>query len=191
MGKLSTNLVKIPHLFIKLIPDIHKRIVIPDHKIPAARKLFRHKTGHYLNRGAVLVAVISVIVALLYFWPTRTNTVTTQSAPAAPVPTEQKPQAAEYHAVIEKKLDGVVITIQGPEHEKIFTKLPPGYHPVVQDDKIVHVVTRGNTLWFIAKRYIKNPYRYPELVRLNKIKNPDLIYPGDRVIIQHIRKPNS
>ncbi len=56
-------------------------------------------------------------------------------------------------------------------------------------NKIVHVVTPGNTLWFIAMRYIKNPYRYPELARLNNIENPDLIYPGDKVVIQYIKKP--
>ncbi|MDH5570741.1 MAG: chemotaxis protein CheW [Gammaproteobacteria bacterium] len=48
---------------------------------------------------------------------------------------------------------------------------------------IVHVVKKGDTLWHIALKYIKNPYRYPELARLSKIKNPDRIYPGDRVKI--------
>jgi len=48
---------------------------------------------------------------------------------------------------------------------------------------IVHVVVKGDTLWHIAKRYINNPYRYPELARLSEIKNPDLIYPGNKVKI--------
>lgn len=48
---------------------------------------------------------------------------------------------------------------------------------------IIHVVVRGDTLWAIAKRYVNNPFRYPELARLSKIKNPDLIYPGNRVRI--------
>ena len=48
---------------------------------------------------------------------------------------------------------------------------------------VVHIVVKGDTLWHIAKRYINNPYRYPELARLSRIKNPDLIYPGDRVKI--------
>ena len=49
--------------------------------------------------------------------------------------------------------------------------------------QVVHIVVKGDTLWHIAKRYIKNPYKYPELARLSKIKNPDLIYPGNKVII--------
>lgn len=49
--------------------------------------------------------------------------------------------------------------------------------------EIIHIVKKGDTLWHIAKKYINNPWRYPELARLSKIKNPDLIYPGDRVRI--------
>jgi len=53
--------------------------------------------------------------------------------------------------------------------------------------EIIHVVVRGDTLWDIARRYIHDPFRYPELARLSNIKNPDLIYPGDRVRILIIR----
>ncbi|RDH82849.1 MAG: hypothetical protein DIZ80_11295 [endosymbiont of Galathealinum brachiosum] len=49
--------------------------------------------------------------------------------------------------------------------------------------KHIHVVVKGDTLWFIAKKYVNNPWRYPELAKLSRIKNPDLIYPGDRVTI--------
>jgi len=58
--------------------------------------------------------------------------------------------------------------------------------PAQYIDQLVHTVVRGDTLWHIAQRYIHNPYRYPELARLNKIRNPDLIYPGDRVRIIRI-----
>ena len=49
--------------------------------------------------------------------------------------------------------------------------------------KIIHIVVKGDTLWHIAKRYVRNPFKYNELARLSNIKNPDLIYPGNRVII--------
>ncbi len=53
---------------------------------------------------------------------------------------------------------------------------------------IIHVIVKGDTLWAIAKRYVNNPYRYPELARLSKIKNPDRIYPGNKVkIIVYIK----
>jgi len=49
--------------------------------------------------------------------------------------------------------------------------------------KYIHVVVKGDTLWDIAKRYVNNPWRYPELAKLSKIKNPDLIYPGNKVVV--------
>lgn len=55
--------------------------------------------------------------------------------------------------------------------------------PRMIEEKIIHVVVKGDTLWHIAKRYIHNPFKYHELARLSKIRNPDLIYPGNKVII--------
>lgn len=52
--------------------------------------------------------------------------------------------------------------------------------------EIIHIVVKGDTLWHIAKFYVDDPYRYPELARLSNITNPDLIYPGDRVHIIQI-----
>ncbi len=48
---------------------------------------------------------------------------------------------------------------------------------------IIHKIVKGDTLWAIAKRYVNNPYRYPELAKLSKIKNPNRIYPGNKVKI--------
>ena len=50
-------------------------------------------------------------------------------------------------------------------------------------DPQAYTVVKGDTLWHIARRYVNNPWRYPELARLSKIKNPDLIYPGQKVIV--------
>jgi chemotaxis signal transduction protein/LysM repeat protein len=61
--------------------------------------------------------------------------------------------------------------------------------PVIIEE-VSHIVEKGDTLWAIAKRFINDPFRYPELARLSKIKNPDLIYPGDRVLIRIERRPS-
>jgi len=53
----------------------------------------------------------------------------------------------------------------------------------VKTYKNVHIVVEGDTLWHISKRYVNDPWRYPELAKLSKIKDPDLIYPGQKVII--------
>ncbi len=71
---------------------------------------------------------------------------------------------------------------------KVKTKPQPTQTNSISSTEIIHIVVKGDTLWHIAIRYVNNPYKYPELARLSNIKNPDLIYPGNRVrIIKKVR----
>ena len=48
----------------------------------------------------------------------------------------------------------------------------------------VYVVKKGDTLWDISKKFLKNPYRWPEIWASNKyIKNPHWIFPGDKLLM--------
>lgn len=60
--------------------------------------------------------------------------------------------------------------------------------PVADSGEVSHVVKKGDTLWDIAKTYLKDPFKWPEVFRRNTdvVENPHWIYPGEV-----IRIPNS
>ena len=47
-----------------------------------------------------------------------------------------------------------------------------------------YIVKKGDTLWDISGRYLDSPWRWKEIWATNKqIKNPNLIYPNDILIL--------
>ncbi len=67
---------------------------------------------------------------------------------------------------------------------------PSGPAPVVTTEH-THIVVKGDTLWDIAAKYLTNPFRYPELAKLSRIKDPHWIYPGDLIRIIKKKVPEA
>lgn len=58
-----------------------------------------------------------------------------------------------------------------------------------EDDGVWYTVKKGDTLWSITQKEFKDPFLWPKLWQVNpKLGNPHLIYPGNRINLEELRK---
>jgi LysM repeat protein len=62
------------------------------------------------------------------------------------------------------------------------------YPTSISEGTAYYVVVRGDTLWDIAARFMKNPYLWPQIWDANKhVRDAHWIYPGDPVILPKVQ----
>ena len=74
----------------------------------------------------------------------------------------------------------IVQKVEGPGQERVSVISSRAGEPEIPQS---YMVKKGDTLWAIAKRYLGSGSRYPELAAKNGIKNANLIYPGQVIVI--------
>ena len=106
------------------------------------------------------------------------------SAPEAKTAAAEPKPSKDSSAVLTSKPPGADAQAGGKSSEVAAMFEAPTYVPDKPKRQVIRV-RRGDSLWRISKRHLGNGKKWDKFYRLNKrkIDNPDLIYPGQTLIL--------
>jgi nucleoid-associated protein YgaU len=105
------------------------------------------------------------------------------AAESAPSESESAPaEATQAEATPAESMPAEAAAAPAPAEHQV--ELGPVGHDAQGRQGRIHVVHKGDTLWDISDAYLGTPWVWPSLWEDNDdIKNPHLIFPGDRIWI--------
>ncbi len=144
------------------------------------------KNGIYLPAWLLIlilaVGVLSLVLALLVSARTLLlnrslqNTAAPMTVEAPVVPTVEPAPAVEPAPVevTPPPVEETPVTVVVEEPAAV----PVQPEPSADAKATRYKIKWGDTLWDISDAYYRTPWRYPEIAKYNKIKNPNLIISG-------------
>jgi len=105
---------------------------------------------------------------------------TQQSRPEAPPAAVASNEPDVEGTVVGDEKTAMEAAVEGGNSRTESESVPRRGIPLAADVPDSYVVKRGDTLWGIAKVFLRDPWYWPEIWQVNpKIQNPHRIYPGD------------
>lgn len=137
-----------------------------------------HETLHQRSRAkqkyALAVLAALLIAILVYVGMIRSNLdQTTKEGTVVKTIEEQDHEMA--------KVTTPSVSPRKPVREWPLVLQVPADVTVATD---LYIVTKGDTLWGICERFTGNPFNYPRVASDNRIANPDLIFPGQKIMLK-------
>jgi LysM repeat protein len=111
----------------------------------------------------------------------------TQRPVRAPVPVAAPESAVEGTVVGDERTAMEAAIDAGPAAAAPSSEAARGGLNINPNAPESYVVKRGDTLWGIAKVFLRDPWFWPEIWQVNpQVHNPHLIYPGDTLRLVYI-----
>ena len=137
----------------------------------------RKKRGALLWLALVLGLLALVIAGLLIFRSCGTEKAVAapEESPVAAVPQEPAPEPKAPEPVPPKQ--------EEPQVQAPPAAVEPPAAASEDPEGVWYKIKWGDTLWDISIAYYRTPWLYGKIAKINNIKNPDLIYAGNRLFI--------
>jgi hypothetical protein len=113
----------------------------------------------------------------------------TERPPAAPVPIAANDSGIEGTVVGDERtaMEAAIDTSAAPSAPADYAAPAHEGLALAPNAPDSYVVKRGDTLWGIAKVFLRDPWFWPEIWQVNpQVHNPHLIYPGDTLHLVYV-----